>query len=83
MGSPGLGRAGSYWHGIPQECSCRKAMSFSCTYVCVCVCQVLYSPTQEALILLDLIGSSNPIPSFHDMYTETTNLFQRLVGIGT
>ena len=36
----------------------------------------------EAFILLDLIGSINPHPVFHDRYQATTNLFQRLVKIG-
>lgn len=36
----------------------------------------------EAFILLDLIGSTNPHPVFHDRYQDTTNLFQRLVKIG-
>lgn len=35
---------------------------------------------QEAFILLDLIGAANP--TFHDMFTETTNLYQRLSRIG-
>lgn len=36
----------------------------------------------EAFILLDLIGSVNPHPSFHDNHEDTTNLFQKLVKIG-
>ena len=37
-------------------------------------------PLQEAFILLDLIGAANP--TFHDMFTETTNLYQRFSRIG-
>ena len=37
----------------------------------------------EAFVLLDLIGSTSPWPTFYDMYHETTgNLFQRIVKIG-
>ena len=36
----------------------------------------------EAFVLLDLIGSMNPHPVFHDNYRETTDLFQKLVKIG-
>lgn len=36
----------------------------------------------EAFVLLDLIGSTNPHPSFHDGFGDTTNLFQKLVKIG-
>lgn len=36
----------------------------------------------EAFVLLDLIGSINPHPTFHDNYRDTTNLFQKLVKIG-
>ena len=36
----------------------------------------------EAFVLLDLIGSTDPHPSFHDKHSDTTNLFQRLVKIG-
>lgn len=36
----------------------------------------------EAFVLLDLIGSTNPYPVFHDKHSATTNLFQRLVKIG-
>ena len=34
----------------------------------------------EAFVLLDLIGASSP--SFHDMFADTTVLFQRIVKIG-
>ena len=37
---------------------------------------------QEAFILFDLIGSTNPHPSFYDMYRNTSPLFQRFVKIG-
>ena len=37
---------------------------------------------QEAFILFDLIGSTNPYPSFYDMYRNTSPLFQRFVKIG-
>ena len=37
----------------------------------------------EAFILLDLIGSTKPHPSFHDHFSNTTNLFQRMFKIGT
>ena len=36
----------------------------------------------EAFVLLDLIGSTRPWPTFLDMYPETTDLFQRMVKIG-
>ena len=36
----------------------------------------------EAFILLDLIGSINPYPSFHDHFSDTTNVFQRIFKIG-
>lgn len=36
----------------------------------------------EAFVLLDLIGSTNPHPAFHDFFQDTTNLFQRFVKIG-
>lgn len=36
----------------------------------------------EAFVLLDLIGSTDPHPAFHDGYVETTNLFQQFVKIG-
>ena len=36
----------------------------------------------EAFVLLDLIGSVNPHPTFHDFFQDTTNLFQRFVKIG-
>lgn len=36
----------------------------------------------EAFVLLDLIGAMEPHPTFHDIYPETTNLFQKLVKIG-
>ena len=32
-------------------------------------------------MLLDLIGAASP--SFHNMFTETTNLYDRLARIGT
>lgn len=35
----------------------------------------------EAFVLLDLIGSTEPHPVFHDTYEETTNMFQKLVNI--
>ena len=34
----------------------------------------------HAFILLDLIGASNP--SFHDQFSDSTVLFQRIVKIG-
>ena len=37
---------------------------------------------QEAFILFDLIGSTNPHPTFYDMYRNTSPLFQRFVKIG-
>ena len=36
----------------------------------------------EAFVLLDLIGSVNPHPVFHNFFQETSNLFQRFVKIG-
>lgn len=36
----------------------------------------------EAFVLLDLIGSTEPHPTFHDFFQDTTNLFQRFVKIG-
>ena len=36
----------------------------------------------EAFVLFDLIGSTIPYPSFHDMFSSTTSLFQRIVKIG-
>ena len=36
----------------------------------------------EAFILLDLIGSTNPYPVFHDHFAVTSNLFQRFAKIG-
>lgn len=36
----------------------------------------------EAFVLLDLIGSTDPHPVFHDSFGDTTNLFQKLVKIG-
>lgn len=35
----------------------------------------------EAFMLLDLIGSTDPYPAFHDMYSAGSALFQRLVKI--
>ena len=37
----------------------------------------------EAFVLLDLIGSIDPHPSFHDFFSATTDVFQRFVKIGT
>ena len=36
----------------------------------------------EAFVLLDLIGSTSPWPTFYNMYHETSDLFQRLVKAG-
>ena len=44
-------------------------------YLNVSVCVL-----QEAFVLLDLIGAADP--TFHDMFRETTHLFQRLARIG-
>ena len=57
---------------ITQVCSLPPCVS---AYLNVSVCVL-----QEAFILLDLIGAANP--TFHDMFRETTHLFQRLARIG-
>ena len=36
----------------------------------------------EAFILLDLIGSTDPHPVFHNHYEPSSNLFQRMAKIG-
>ena len=36
----------------------------------------------EAFVLLDLIGSTRPWPTFYNMYQTTNDLFQRLVKTG-
>lgn len=36
----------------------------------------------EAFVLLDLIGSTSPWPTFYNMYQETSDMFQRLVKTG-
>ena len=43
---------------------------------------MLWFDLQEAFILFDLIGSTNPHPTFYDMYRNTSPLFQRFVKIG-
>ena len=37
----------------------------------------------ETFILLDLIGSTDPHPSFHDHFSKTTDIFQKFTKIGT
>ena len=37
---------------------------------------------QNALVLLDLIGTSDPQPTFYNTFKETDDLFQRLEQIG-
>lgn len=36
----------------------------------------------EAFMLLDLIGSTDPWPTFYNMYRDTSDLYQRLVKAG-
>lgn len=36
----------------------------------------------EAFILLDLIGSTRPYPSFHNHFPDTSNLFKRFAKTG-
>ena len=38
--------------------------------------------TQDVFVLLDLIGSVSPHPQFHNIYSDTSSLFERFVRIG-
>ena len=51
-----------------------------CLYTCTCMTCSVCLHVQEAFMLLDLIGAANP--TFHDMFSDTTNIYQRLSRIG-